>query len=83
MADEVGNEFFYDYEGEEVEEPHTSSFNTTSAPASASPTTTSSAPPTASTSSAPATRMAIPKTGGGRGGGKVINYIKNNYTYHF
>ncbi|KAL5518182.1 hypothetical protein EMCRGX_G003869 [Ephydatia muelleri] len=46
MAEEVGKEFFDDSEGEEVEEAHTSSFITTSAPASASPTTSSSAAPT-------------------------------------
>ncbi|KAL5515934.1 hypothetical protein EMCRGX_G001183 [Ephydatia muelleri] len=43
MAEEVGKEFFDDSEGEEVEEAHTSSFITTSAPASASLTTSSSA----------------------------------------
>eukprot|EP00731_Ephydatia_muelleri_P024252 Em0016g523a len=59
MAEEVGKEFFDDSEGEEVEEAHTSSFITTSAPASASPTTSSSAAPasaspTTSSSAAPA-----------------------------
>eukprot|EP00731_Ephydatia_muelleri_P004515 Em0002g691a len=47
MAEEVGKEFFDDSEGEEVEEAHTSSFITTSAPASASLTTSSSAAPPA------------------------------------
>ncbi|KAL5506285.1 hypothetical protein EMCRGX_G007898 [Ephydatia muelleri] len=59
MAEEVGKEFFDDSEGEEVEEAHTSSFITTSAPASASLTTSSSAAPasaspTTSSSAAPA-----------------------------